>query len=700
MEVKDTSGWLYLNHHNDALYRTVDCEVSVYNEEDYSAFAPENKLAYIGCSMSMYPSIGSQDCRYFDKDTGAYGGTCWSLKQDSTVLVGHNIKYDIHWMMRHGFFRDGGIRHIKGQTPPPFRLHHELHDIPYLWDTQLAAYLLSAQQLKMISLDNLAKIYKFPVKPETIKNYWEKGIVTHDIPWPVLQEYLTHDIETTSAIFREQLKEVKSRSKAFQYMFQSQMNMLRMVILMEWNGLCLDTPKCLDMRDKLEIKATDLRSRLNSLLFESGPHRYFPIEAEGQINPVSTHTASHILYGFPTLKYVVREPMGHYKNGKPKFKNSVKFVPAVLASRERDLGSVDEATLEAIDITRLPPWKGEYVRGLMEYRKINKLLSTYVAKLPTFLRSPADSLIHHDLNQCVTNTGRLSSSNPNMQNRPPEVAELFKSRHDDGGHILSIDFSQVEILALAQECRDDALLTDLNAGKDIHYETGCLAFPSWVSKPPSAEERRGVKTIIFGIIYGGSNTSIAIQTGKPRNIVALIRDSLFTKYPGIERWQEENIDRIARQAKVLPGQFHEGGIQKKFATYNSMTGRSYYFEDQISPDWLQRKTGEATSLSPTQIKDYPIQGLATADWVPCIIPPMWEYVRSQISGYAALPINTTHDDLEIDVHLNGFVSVNVMAEAIQAWANSWLSDEFPKMWKEWTGTELLVPLRVKVKEVS
>jgi hypothetical protein len=195
---------------------------------------------------------------------------------------------------------------------------------------------------------------------------------------------------------------------------------------------------------------------------------------------------------------------------------------------------------------------------------------------------------------------------------------------------------------------------------------------------------------------------VSEQSGVDRATVARIRKALYNRYPGILKWQEDNIEWIKKAAKVLPGKYHDGeasGLPKHYAVLRTMTGRAYYFEDEPSPKWLVRKTGELTGFNPSKIKDYPIQGLATGDWVPTIAYDIADYMYG-----LGIPINTTHDDIEFDMqsHTAGpCIGNKRKVEALESIVNGWIHKKFcVDEWKKWTGTELLVPIKVKLKVLS
>jgi hypothetical protein len=173
--------WLFLDKIDEMLTRVIDCEVSVRNPDDYSAFDPANRLHVVGCTCADQEENNGLSTSYFHDETEErVGGTGRGFNLSPKVLlIGHNIKYDLHWLMRTRVVNNGGLH--RDEDLKPKDEPYVLSDIPLVWDTQLVEYLLSAQTVRMVSLDNLCRIYGLPLKPDTIKkDYWEKGILTKD----------------------------------------------------------------------------------------------------------------------------------------------------------------------------------------------------------------------------------------------------------------------------------------------------------------------------------------------------------------------------------------------------------------------------------------------------------------------------------------------------------------------------------------
>ncbi len=244
--------------------------------------------------------------------------------------------------------------------------------------------------------------------------------------------------------------------------------------------------------------------------------------------------------------------------------------------------SVDQEVLESL--TEEHPLPGL----ILERRTLIKLQNTYLDVLPTLVE--ADGRIHTTFHQTVTATGRLSSSDPNLQNIPVrtelgrEVRGAFVA--PPGSLLLSADYSQIELRVLAHLTEDEALVASFNSGEDIHQRTACEIF----GVPPeavTAQMRRSAKTINFGIIYGLSAFGLAQRLGiSPKESQAMI-DRYFQRYAGIRRWLDETV----RQAK-------ESGETR------TLWGRVRRIPELSSRNHAIRQSGERMAVNA------PVQGTA------------------------------------------------------------------------------------------
>lgn len=191
-------------------------------------------------------------------------------------------------------------------------------------------------------------------------------------------------------------------------------------------------------------------------------------------------------------------------------------------------------------------------RLVLEYRSLSKLLSTYVDALPRLV-NPETGRIHTSFNQSVTATGRLSSSDPNLQNIPIRTAEGRKIRQgfipEEGMELLSADYSQIELRILAHVSGDERLLEAFQRGQDVHAHTAGLLFgcePELISE----EMRRRAKVINFGVIYGMGAYGLAEQLGISMGEAREFIEQYFLTYSGVKAWQEACLQEARKTGYV------------------------------------------------------------------------------------------------------------------------------------------------------
>ena len=208
--------------------------------------------------------------------------------------------------------------------------------------------------------------------------------------------------------------------------------------------------------------------------------------------------------------------------------------------------STDEEVLQELALDYPLP------KLLLEYRGISKLKSTYTDKLPRMV-NPASGRVHTSYNQAVTVTGRLASSDPNLQNIPVRSAEGRRIREafvaPPGCSIVAADYSQIELRIMAHLSHDESLLKAFAAGQDIHRATAAEVF----GLPPEevdSEQRRYAKVINFGLIYGMSAFGLASQLGIERNAAQAYMDRYFARYPGVADYMKRTRDLAKRQGYV------------------------------------------------------------------------------------------------------------------------------------------------------
>jgi DNA polymerase-1 len=228
-------------------------------------------------------------------------------------------------------------------------------------------------------------------------------------------------------------------------------------------------------------------------------------------------------------------------------------------------------------------------RLMLEYRELEKLRGTYVDALPRLV-NPDSGRIHTSFNQTVAATGRLSSSDPNLQNIPIRTAvgrEIRKGFVADDGHVLlGVDYSQIELRVLAHFSGDAPLVEAFREGVDVHRQTAAVIFDVPIDRV-TAEQRARAKTINFATLYGQGAFSLARQLGITREEAQAFIDQYFERFSGVRRFLDEQVARAREQGFVA-----------------TLLGRRRYVPELKSRNWNIRQFGERIA------QNTPIQGTA------------------------------------------------------------------------------------------
>lgn len=272
--------------------------------------------------------------------------------------------------------------------------------------------------------------------------------------------------------------------------------------------------------------------------------------------------------------------------------------------------------------------KHEVVGMILEYRELKKLISTYISALPTYI-NPETGKIHTTYNQTVTATGRLSSSNPNLQNLPirSERGQLIRQAviPDEGCVFLSADYSQIELRLMAHFSQDPHLVEAFRSGQDIHAATAAKIFNVPIEQV-TKDQRRQAKTANFGIIYGISAFGLAQQLDCSRSEAKALIDGYFAAFPGV-------IDYIERQKELAREQGYA----------ITLFGRKRYLPDIVSHNATVRSFAERNAVNS------PIQGTA-ADIIKMAMVTIHRRLKDE--GLKAQMIMQVHDELNFNVPMN------------------------------------------------
>ena len=272
--------------------------------------------------------------------------------------------------------------------------------------------------------------------------------------------------------------------------------------------------------------------------------------------------------------------------------------------------------------------KHEVVGMILEYRELKKLISTYISALPTYI-NPETGKIHTTYNQTVTATGRLSSSNPNLQNLPirSERGQLIRQAviPDENCLFLSADYSQIELRLMAHFSQDPHMVEAFRSGQDVHAATAAKIFNVPIEQV-TKDQRRQAKTANFGIIYGISAFGLAQQLDCSRSEAKALIDGYFAAFPGV-------IDYIERQKELAR--------QQGYAV--TLFGRKRYLPDIVSHNATVRSFAERNAVNS------PIQGTA-ADIIKMAMVGISNRLKAE--GLQTKMIMQVHDELNFNVPVN------------------------------------------------
>ena len=307
----------------------------------------------------------------------------------------------------------------------------------------------------------------------------------------------------------------------------------------------------------------------------------------------------------------------------PKQVGEILFDHLQLDSKAKKSKTGQYSTSEEVLLALKP--KHEVVGLILSYREIKKLISTYIAALPTYI-NPTTGKIHTTYNQTVTATGRLSSSNPNLQNLPirSERGQLIRQAviPDEGCLFLSADYSQIELRLMAHFSQDPHLVQAFISGQDIHAATAAKIFNVSIDNV-TKDQRRQAKTANFGIIYGISAFGLAQQLDCSRAEAKALIDGYFTAFPGV-------IDYIERQKQLAR--------EQGYAV--TLFGRKRYLPDILSHNATVRSFAERNAVNS------PIQGTA-ADIIKMAMVTIHRRLKEE--GLKAQMIMQVHDELNFNV---------------------------------------------------
>ena len=412
------------------------------------------------------------------------------------------------------------------------------------FDTMLESYVLNSTGRH--NMDDLAKRYlgHQTISFEEIAGKGKNQLTFNQIPLEKAAEYAAEDADVTMKL-QQVLWEKLSKEPTLEKLFKEmELPLLSVLSRMERGGVLIDS-------DALFLQSNEIANRLSELEEQAY------VLAGQPFNLASTKQLQEILFD---------------KLGLPVIQKTPKGAP-----------STNEEVLEELAFSH------ELPKVLVEHRGLSKLKSTYTDKLPQMV-NPQTGRVHTSYHQAVTATGRLSSSDPNLQNIPirneegRRIRQAFIAR--EGFTVVAADYSQIELRIMAHLSQDQGLINAFTQGKDIHRSTAAEIFGVTLDEVTS-EQRRNAKAINFGLIYGMSAFGLSRQLGIGRADAQSYMDLYFKRYPGVQTFMHD----IREKAKA------QGYVETLF-------GRRLYLPDINSSNGMRRKAAERVAINA------PMQGTA------------------------------------------------------------------------------------------
>ena len=635
----------------------VDVEVDLGGDrKDPSPYNKDNTLVAIGYTYRaldgspIWNSDGAVYIKKFPVDNYYFYEFKGAIK-GATYIVAHNAKFDLAWLREVGVECDNKVI-----------------------DTMISEYVLNKGIRGKLSLDALSKKYNVIRKENLLGNALSVGLNYSDMSEEDQRKYLCYDVMSTAEVFEKQQKIFrKSANKSLIPIRDLMCQFCSVLTDIERSGMAIDLNVLTQVDKEYEREQAQLNSYLNQ--------KVRSLMGDLEVNLSSPEQLSQVIYSCklvdkkswkslmnigvdhrgkplprPTMDLnSFREAVsscfkrskkvrsakcpscnglgGYFKVKKDgtNFKKQTKCevcagkgtiyidledrgglnLPPRLSLASAGGFKTDKNTLSMLLNEVTEPEAKKFIESIVRLSAIETYRSAFIEGIRKGIKS--DGLLHANFNQCITATGRLSSSSPNLQNMPKgrlfPVRKAFVSRFK-GGELVEIDYSQLEFRVAGILATDEVVKREVESGFDVHAYTAKV-----LSDNGEPTERGAAKASTFRPLYGGTQGTIAQRT---------YFKEFFNKYKGIFKWHE-HLQNEAIQHKVV----------------TTATGRQFSF-----PDCQRNFSGTATYK--TQIVNYPVQSVATAEIVPLGVIILFNKLKEL--GLQSIVINTVHDSVLIDTH--------------------------------------------------
>ena len=450
------------------------------------------------------------------------------------------------------------------------------------YDTMLESYVLESTATRH-NMDAVALRYlnHTTIKYEDVAGKGAKQLSFNEVPVETAAPYAAEDADVTLRLHQAMWPKLGAQVELEKIFTDIEMPLLTVLSDMEQTGVAIDT-------GMLAQQSEQLARRINEL--EQEAHR----EAGQPFNLGSPKQIQQLLFD--------------------------KLQLPVLAKTPRGAPSTAESVLQELALDYPLP------RLILEHRSLSKLKSTYTDKLPQQVCVDTGR-VHTSYHQAVAATGRLSSSDPNLQNIPVRTEEGRRIRQafvaGSGRLLLAADYSQIELRIMAHLSSDKGLLSAFSAGEDVHRATAAEVF-GVLPEAVSNDQRRSAKAINFGLIYGMSAFGLAKQLGIARGAAQEYIDLYFARYPGVYDYMEATREQARQQGYV-----------------ETVFGRRLYLPDINARNGQVRAAAERTAINA------PMQGTA-ADIIKRAMITMHAWLQTE-TGLDIAMIMQVHDELVFEI---------------------------------------------------
>lgn len=452
-----------------------------------------------------------------------------------------------------------------------------------LFDTMLAHYLLEPDSRHNLNSMAEQHLHYTPLPIETLLGPKGKGQKSmQDVEIDLLKEYAGEDADITLQLYHKLAPEITAQGLD-RLLYEAELPLVSVLAAMEHTGVKIDTEVLATLSASMTQESQVLAEDIQTLAGES-------------FNIASPKQLGDILFGkLKLIEKPKKTKTGQYATGEEILQTLANDHP--IAAK------------------------------IMEYRELKKLKSTYIDALPTLL-SPVDGMIHTSYNQAVASTGRLSSTQPNLQNIPIRtekgraIRKAFVPRSPDH-RLLSADYSQIELRIMASFSEDPSMMTAFREGRDIHQATASQLFKVGL-EDVTTDMRRQAKTANFGIIYGISAFGLSQRLYIGRSEAAALIQAYFEEFPAIKAY----MDRVVEEAR-----------EQGYVT--TLLGRKRFLPDINSRNAAMRGFAERNAIN------MPIQGSA-AEMIKLAMIRIHNWMQQE--KLRSRMVLQVHDELVFDAH--------------------------------------------------